>query len=276
MSSGREVSPRGPLVRAACVDRCSSPGVLGGWGETQVHAARLEDLNANRLLGVLSEADRRRLFPQMYVFDLAAGEALQRAGDRVEHSWFPLGASLASFCVQLGADEQIEVAIVGREGAVGGMVSNGGVPAFATAHVRAPGRFLRIKITALEQAKIDSVHLRYWFARYSDCLLAQVFQTAACNVKHTVLQRACKWLLATSERTESSEIEMTQEELAQLLGVGRPFVNKILGELRAEGCIETRRSRITILDRRKLLRASCGCTTAIESHFDTVLHGIYV
>lgn len=238
-------------------------------------AARLDDLNSNRLLAALSEDDRRRLAPQMYAFDMADGEVLQHAGDNVEHSWFPLGPSLASFCVQIEGGESIEVALVGREGAVGGIVSNGDVPAFAMARVRAPGRFLRIKITALEQAKVDSVHLRYWFARYSDCLLAQVFQTAACNAKHTVLQRACKWLLATSERAESMDIQMTQEELAALLGVGRPFVNKIIGRLREEGAIETRRGRITLRNRMALQRCTCGCSTEIEDHFDKVLHGVY-
>jgi hypothetical protein len=85
---------------------------------------------------------------------------------------------------------------VGSEGAVGGIVSNGNIPAFATCHVQASGRFIRIKTAALEQCKLDSLSLRHWFSRYSDCLLAQIFQTAACNATHTIVQRTAKWLLA--------------------------------------------------------------------------------
>ena len=141
--------------------------------------------------------------------------------------------------------------------------------------MRFGGRFIRIKTAALEQAKLESITLRHWFARYSDCLLAQVFQTAACNATHTILQRTAKWLLAASSRTTRSDFELTHQELAQLLGVGRTFVTRTLRTFRDDGMIATRRGVITILDEPALRRTSCGCTAAIEEHFDTVLHGIY-
>src|SRR5690606_22716 len=121
----------------------------------------------------------------------------------------------------------VEVALVGREGAIGGIVSNGNVPAYATAMVRTSGRFLRVKTASLEEAKLDSLPLRHWFSRYSDCLIAQIFQTAACNATHTIIQRTSKWLLAAVSRTEGTEIRMTQEQLAEMLGVGRTFVTRI-------------------------------------------------
>lgn len=239
--------------------------------------ASLDDIRENRLLAVLSDADRARLLPHLHSFEFENGTVLQRAGEEVVHTWFPCRPALASFCVAADAetDDFVEVAIVGWEGAVGGIVSNGSIPAFATSQVRSAGRFLRVKTAALEQAKIDSIYLRHWFARYSDCLFAQLFQTAACNARHTIKQRVCKWLLAASDRTRSAELKMTQEDFAGLLGVGRSFVNRTLQGLRGEGLIEIRRGVIVVLDRRRLKRSSCGCSVAIENHFDAVLHGIY-
>jgi CRP-like cAMP-binding protein len=167
------------------------------------------------------------------------------------------------------------VALIGREGAVGGIVSNGSLPAYANAVVRVGGQFFRIKTAALEQAKLESIALRHWFARYSDCLIAQVFQTSACNATHTIMQRSAKWLLAAMERTRQSHVEITQEELAQMLGVGRTFVTRVVRQLRNEGIITTRRGAVVVLDRAALQAKSCRCTALIENHYDTVLHGIY-
>lgn len=234
-----------------------------------------DDLVSNGLLATLSDADRRRLAPHMMVFDLEAHETLQHAGDEVVHTWFPCGPAMAAFCISVEDDVAVEVALVGSEGAIGGIVSNGQVPAFATAQVRFSGRFLRIKTSALEHAKLDSITLRHWFSRYSDCLLAQVFQTAACNATHTISQRTAKWLLAAAGRTRKPEIELTHEQLAEMLGVGRTFVTRVIGRLRAENMIATRRGMFIIKDEAALRETACGCTTTIESHFDTVLHGIY-
>jgi len=239
-------------------------------------APTLEDLSRNALLATLNEADRKRLTPHMLVFDLKSGHVLQQAGDEVVDTWFPCGPAMAAFCIAAHANTQaVEVALVGREGAIGGIVSNGHVPSYATAQVRFSGRFLPIKTKALEQAKLDSISLRHWFSRYSDCLLAQVFQTAACNATHTISQRAAKWLLAAVARTDGTEFEMTQEQLAEMLGVGRTFVTRVVKRLRDEGTIATRRGVFTIKNEALLRETACGCTTAIENHFDTVLHGIY-
>ena len=234
-----------------------------------------DDLNANGLLNKLSAEDSRRLAPHMLALELQSGHVLQEVGEDVLDTWFPCGSAMAAFCVGHATGAVVEVALVGREGAIGGIVSNGHLPSFSHAEVRASGRFLRIKTSALEMAKLDSVSLRHWFSRYSDCLLAQVFQTAACNATHTITQRAAKWLLAALARTEKSEFELTQEQLAEMLGVGRTFVTRIVGRLRADGVIATRRGVFIIKDEAALRGLSCTCTTAIEDHFDVVLHGIY-
>jgi CRP-like cAMP-binding protein len=244
--------------------------------EGSLTAAKEADLASNLLLGKLVPADRARLAPHMLVFELKAGDTIHRAGDDVVDTWFPCEAAMAAFCVETsdGAGA-VEVAVIGREGALGGIVSNGRLPAYATSQVRFGGRFLRIKTAALEQAKLESITLRHWFSRYSDCLLAQVFQTAACNATHTISQRTAKWLLAAASRTARSDFDLTHEQLALLLGVGRTFVTRTLRTFRDAGMIATTRGRVAILDEPALRRTSCACTAAIEEHFDTVLHGIY-
>ena len=229
----------------------------------------------NGLLAVLVEEDRERLRAQMMLLDMEAGAILHRVGDNVVDTWFPLAAAAAAFCVEDVDGEAMDVAQIGREGAIGGIVSNGHLPAYSTAVVRFAGRFIRIKTTALEQAKLSSIALRHWFSRYSDCLMAQVFQTAVCNGKHTIRQRAAKLLLAALERTGEHELGITQEQLADMLGVGRPFVSRVLGDMRQRGVIESKRARLIIKDEKRLRELSCGCTVLIEDHFDKVLHGIY-
>ena len=239
-------------------------------------APTAEELTDNALLAILREEDRRRLAPHMVIIELDAKDVLQKAGDEVVDTWFPCGSAMASFCVWVEeSGTNVEVALVGREGAVGGIVSNGRLPAFATSEVRAGGRFLRIKTSALENAKLESIALRHWFARYSDCMLAQVFQTSACNASHTISQRTAKWLLAATARTGATEFQMTQDQLAEILGVGRTFVTRVIRQFREQGVIETRRGVFKVTDSAALRGKACGCTAAIEDHFDAVLHGIY-
>jgi len=236
----------------------------------------LQDFSDNLLLMMLSESDRQKLAPHTLIFELDALTILHKAGDDVVHTWFPCGAAMASFQRWVDDDNPaVEIALIGREGAVGGIVSNGSLPAYATALVRNPGRFYRIKTAALEQVKTESLALRHWFARYSDCLMAQVFQTAACNATHTITQRTAKWLLAAAARTNSDHFELTHDQLSEMLGVGRTFVTRTIGQLRAEGVIATGRGVVTIQDETALRKKSCNCTAAIEEHYDTVMHGIY-
>jgi Crp-like helix-turn-helix domain len=240
-----------------------------------VRSANPEDLAGNSLLAVLRDVDRNRLVPHLRAFEMKSGDVLQKAGDIVQDTWFPCHSALASFCVEAPDGGAMDVALIGREGAIGGIVSNGDVPAFATAKVRFGGGFLRMKTAALEQAKLESIALRHWFSRYSDCLFAQVFQSASCNASHSTLQRAAKWLLASMERVAGSEISMTQEQFAEMLGVGRPFVSRVIAQLRADGVLVTRRGAFVVHNEEKLRSLSCVCSSVIEEHFDTVLHGIY-
>ena len=238
-------------------------------------SASLSQLSQNALLAVLRDEDRLRLEPHALAFEMPVGGILLHAGEDVVDTWFPCGPALAAFCLSNAEGQSVDVGFVGREGAVGGIVSNGHIPAYTTAIVRAPGTFLRIKTSALEQAKVDSLPLRHWFSRYSDCLLAQIFQTAACNATHTIRQRIAKLILGAYARTGETTFPQTQEQLADMLGVGRTFISRVIGAMRAEGIIELRRGTVVIRDLPALRNESCTCAAAIEDHFDTVLHGIY-
>lgn len=229
----------------------------------------------NTLLERLHDQDRLRLKPHLTAHDLRSGDVLQKAGEEVAYSWFPCGSAIAAFQI-LGDDgNAVEVAMVGREGAIGGIVSNGRVPAFATAQARSPGRFLRVRTAVLEQVKEESVILRHWFSRYSDCLIAQIFQNSACNASHDISQRSARWLLAMSARLESDEVALTQEQLAAILGVGRTFVTRVVGRMRKEGLIETRRGRILLQNPEGLQARACACSHLIEQHFESVMGGVY-
>jgi len=134
---------------------------------------------------------------------------------------------------------------VGREGAVGGIVSHGHLPAYTRMIVKFGGGFVCLKVADLEAAKAKSVPLRHYFARYADCLLAQVFQATACNAIHSTEQRAAKWIIAATERTGDDVVPFTHEELAAMLGAGRSHTTRVLQGFRARGMIETRRTAVS-------------------------------
>ncbi|WP_207536895.1 Crp/Fnr family transcriptional regulator [Sabulicella rubraurantiaca] len=158
---------------------------------------------------------------------------------------------------------------------MGGIVSQGRLPAYARAVVRVGGPFLRMPCIRLEAAKERSAPLRNVFARYADCLLAQIFQSVACNAVHGIEARTAKWLLAALDRTNSPEVELTQEQLAGMLGVGRTYVSRVLRDLREAGVVATRRGRLVIQDPKALRATSCMCNEAVKQHFQEVLSGVY-
>lgn len=229
----------------------------------------------NNLLRSLHSDDFALIKPHLQRWSAKIGEVIYEPGDDVRFAYFPCGASLISFMVMMGDGRDVETGLVGREGAAGGIVSNGHLPAFARAVVQGGGAFLRIETTALEDAKMRSHPLRHLFTRYSDCLLAQIFQSVACNAVHTIEQRAARWILAAVDRTGVDEIQMTQDQLASMLGVGRSYVNRILKSLRSDGVLVTRRGGLVIRNMDVLQSTACECTDAIRRHFDEVLKGVY-
>ncbi|MBO9380648.1 helix-turn-helix domain-containing protein [Sphingomonas histidinilytica] len=234
-----------------------------------------ETVLQNRLLGALKPDDLDLLIPSFTLHEFAPGKILQEAGADVRYSWFPLGDAAASFVVAADANHLVDAALIGREGAVCGLVSSGRLPAYARAHVQFGGRFLRLPLSALAQARQQSPSIAHWMSRYADCLVAQLFQSAACNASHTIAQRLSRWLLATRDRICRDEIAITQEQLGEMLGVGRSFINRSLRQLGLKGILSSRRRRIVIMDVEQLHAIACDCNERIREHFDQVLAGVY-
>jgi len=229
----------------------------------------------NNLLRELRADDLAILRPKLDDWSAPTGTVLHQPGDAVRFAFFPRGSSLISYLVVFEDGRSIETALVGREGAIGGIVSHGRLPAYSRAEVQRGGAFFRIDLQHLEEAKSRSLTLRYLFARYADCLMAQVFQSVACNASHSIEKRTAKWLLAAVERIGTDDLALTQEQLATMLGVGRSYLSRVIHDLRQSAVIETRRGRIRVLDIDGLRALACECNDAVSRHFDEVLKGVY-
>jgi CRP-like cAMP-binding protein len=223
----------------------------------------------------MSAGDRALIEPHLTSVTLARGAVLFEPGDDVARCHFPSGGTMASLVVMLPDGLVAETATVGREGAIGGIVSLGHKPAFARGVVQTGGEALRIDTDRLEELKERSPTLRDVMSRYADCLIAQILQSVACNVLHSLEPRLCRWLLTAQDRAGGDEVPLTQEFLAEMLGVQRTTVSAAATALQSRGLISYRRGRISVLDRRKLELASCPCHSAVRAHFEVVLPGVY-
>ena len=230
----------------------------------------------NNLLRRLNAADFALIAPHLAQEEADANSLLYNPGDGVEIVHFPCGSSLASYLVANEDGRDVETILVGREGAVGGIVSEGYLPAYTRIMVKFGGPFVRLHVGRLDAAKAASRTLRNVFARYADCMLAQMFQSTACNAVHSIEQRTAKWIMSAMERTGSySSVPLTHEQLATWLGVGRSYVSRVIQSFKAEGVLQTRRGAILIPDREALAARACRCNEAVKSHFDDVLRGVY-
>lgn len=233
------------------------------------------DRPANNLLAALTPDDFQLLAPFLEARQLATGFTLFEPGDIVENAWFPCDKALVSYRVSFADGRLVEVALVGREGAVGGIVSNGRLPAFSRAIAQNGGTFFRVALRDLDTLKAHAPGLRNLFARYADCLMAQIYQATACNAAHSIEARCAKWMLATIDRTESKTLALTHEQLATLLGVGRSYASRILLGMKSNGILHLSRGKIVVDDCAALEAIACDCDTLVRAHFETVLAGIY-
>ncbi len=229
----------------------------------------------NGLLAALRDEDRALLEPHLSERAFSSGEVIYRPGDDVEQCYFPLGPVLCSYLVELDRDTQVETILIGREGAGGGIVSSGGLPAYARLSVLHGGQFLSMAIAELDEAKRASPMIADLFARYADCMMAQVFQSIACNAVHTIEQRAAKWLVAAVDRIGTNDVTMTQEQLASMMGIGRSYASRVLQRFKQDGLLRTRRGGIEVLEREELRTRACVCNERVRKHFETVLAGVY-
>jgi CRP-like cAMP-binding protein len=241
---------------------------------TDVITAERKRLDAafagNRLLSTFTSEARALVEAHAERVDLSVGEVVLRRGANVEVSLFPFGPTMVSLLVEIGSGRSLEVASIGSEGAVGGIVSCGDAPAFTQGVVLVPGPALWIPMRALETAKQSSPFIANIFCRFSDYLLAQVMQQVACSAFHSIEQRAAGWLLMAQDRA-GDRIQLTQEALAGLLGVQRTSVNAAVGALEAEGLIHGRRGAIEVVDRAGLMRRACECYGMVQRHFAGII-----
>lgn len=226
---------------------------------------------ANRLLATLTPREFDILAPHMEPVSLPRGKVLFEPGDDVVTTYFPCHRAMVSLLIVTRDGREVEAATIGREGAVGGIVSEGHKPAYGRAVVQIGGDALAISTSHLEAAKTGSPRFADLFARYADALLAQMMQSVACNALHRADERCARWLLATHDRAGDKIIHLTQESLAEMLGVQRTTVTAVTGGLQDRGLIRTHRGRVEIIDRDGLERAACECYREVEDHFARLL-----
>ncbi|WP_309643981.1 Crp/Fnr family transcriptional regulator [Phenylobacterium sp.] len=227
--------------------------------------------STNRLLAAIGRRDFELIQPQLAPIELERGQVLFEPGDDVVTTYFPGSRTMVSLLIITRDGREVEAATIGREGAVGGIVSAGNKPAFGRAVVTIPGSALAIPTEALEVLKDASPAFSDLFSRYADALLAQLMQSVACNALHSVESRASRWLLATHDRAGDAIIHLTQESLAEMLGVQRTTVTGVVQGLEERGLIRRHRGRVEVVDRKRLERQACECYAAVEEHYALLL-----
>ncbi|WP_163558609.1 Crp/Fnr family transcriptional regulator [Halomonas sp. NO4] len=226
----------------------------------------------NQLLALLPENERARLLPHLERVALPLGKSLCESGGVMQHVYFPLDAIVSLLCVmENGAST--EIAVVGNEGIVGVSLFMGGETTPSRAIVQSAGEAYRLKGQRLKDEFYRAGAMQRLLLRYTQALLTQMAQTAVCNRHHTVDQQLCRWLLLSLDRLPGDRLIMTQELIANMLGVRREGVTESAGKLQRAGLIAYHRGHITVLDRPGLEARVCECYAVVKSEYDRLLDG---
>jgi CRP-like cAMP-binding protein len=228
------------------------------------------DPRQSHLLAVLPEAERKRLLPYLELVPLSLGKALYESGDKLNHVYFPTTA-IISLLYELENGSSAEIAIVGNDGIVGIALFMGGDTMPNRAVVQSAGHAYRLPGNLLKQEFSRAGALQHLLLRYTLAMLTQMAQTAVCNRHHSVDQQLCRWLLLSLDRLPSNELRMTQELIANMLGVRREGVTEAAGKLQSAGLIQYGRGRITVLDRPGLEKRVCECYKVVRNEFRRLL-----
>jgi CRP-like cAMP-binding protein len=224
----------------------------------------------NHILEALSADERERVFPQLTLVPMPLGAVLYESGDALRHIYFPT-SSIVSLLYVMQDGASAEIAVVGNEGAIGVALFMGGETTPSRAIVQSAGFAYRLAGDCLKQEFNRHGHMMHVLLRYTQALITQMAQTAVCNRHHTVDQQLCRWLLLSLDRLSSSELTMTQELIANMLGVRREGVTQAAGRLQEQGVIRYRRGSITVLDRPKLEELCCECYAVVKKETDRLL-----
>jgi CRP-like cAMP-binding protein len=224
----------------------------------------------NRLLSCLSRDLQIRLLPRMEKISFALKQILYDVEQPITHAYFPL-SGVISLVITLRAGETVEVATIGNEGLAGAPLFLGAERSAAKAVCQVTGQALRMRADNFRRSVEELPELHAVVRRYTQGLFDQVAQTTACNHVHSVQARMCRWLLMTHDRVGADEFHLTQESLAQMLGVRRPSVTVAAGTLQRAGLIRYQRGRIRITDRAGLESGACECYETVRQEFDRLL-----
>jgi CRP-like cAMP-binding protein len=228
------------------------------------------DPRQNRVLAALPPADYEAILPALELVALAPGMALYESGDRQPWLYFP-ASGIVSLLYLLVNGSSTEIALAGREGVVGISLFMGGGGTPSRAVVQVAGQAWRMRAAAMKASFDRGGALHDLLLRFTQALITQMTQTGVCNRHHAVDQQVCRWLLLALDRLESSEIRMTQERIAHLLGVRREGVTEAAGRLQAAGLIEYSRGRIRVLDRGGLEQRACECYAVVQREYERLL-----
>ena len=224
----------------------------------------------NHLLGALPVEVRDRILPQLELVPLPLGKVLYESGDAMRHVYFPTD-SIVSLLYVMEDGASAEISVVGNEGLIGVSLFMGGESTPSRAIVQSAGTAYRLLGQALKDEFNRHGVLLALMLRYTQSLITQMAQTAVCNRHHSIDQQLCRWLLLSLDRLPTNRLTMTQELIANMLGVRREGVTDAAGKLQALGVIRYSRGTITVLDRPKLETLSCECYAVVRAETDRLL-----
>ena len=235
-----------------------------------VSASAAQTPKANQLLAALPDASFQALLPHLEGVPLPLGMVVYESGGAQGYVYFPT-SSIVSLLYVLADGASAEIAVTGNEGLVGIALFMGGETTPSRAVVQSAGHGYRLQASVLKAEFERGGALQHLLLRYTQALMTQMTQTAVCNRHHSVDQQLCRWLLLSLDRLPTSELVMTQELIANMLGVRREGVTEAAGKLQAEGLIHYSRGRISVLDRPQLEARVCECYAVVKKEYDRLL-----
>ena len=224
----------------------------------------------NHLLAALPPAIQQRLFPMLELVPLPLGKVLYESGDTMRYVYFPTD-SIVSLLYVMESGASAEISVVGKDGIVGVSLFMGGESTSSRAVVQSAGSAYRLAWQKLKDEFNRHSELMQLLLRYTQSLITQMAQTAVCNRHHSIDQQLCRWLLLSLDRLPDNKLTMTQELIANMLGVRREGVTEAAGKLQKLGVIDYCRGHITVLDRSKLEALSCECYAVVKRESDRLL-----
>jgi len=225
----------------------------------------------NRLLAALPAEVFDRLLPDLKPVTMPLGKVIYESGAELEHVYFPTAGCIVSMLYVMEDGASAEIAVVGDEGVVGIALFMGGGTTPSRALVQSAGEAFRLPGEALTREFERHSEMQHLLLRYTQALITQMSQTAVCNRHHSVDQQLCRWLLLSLDRLPTNELTMTQELIANMLGVRREGVTEAAGKLQTLGLIHYSRGRITVLDRPGLEARVCECYPVVKKEYDRLL-----